>query len=85
MFYTYIIKSITSGRLYIGHTNNVERRLFEHNIGKSKSTRSKGPWELVLSRQFGTKSDSVLFELKLKKLKSKKYILENLDNLVLNP
>ncbi|HCE43781.1 MAG TPA: hypothetical protein DET40_09555 [Lentisphaeria bacterium] len=44
MFYVYIIQSQTSGRFYVGHTEDIDNRLNEHNSGKSKSTRNKGPY-----------------------------------------
>ncbi len=78
MYYTYILKSIKTEKLYIGHTDNPERRLAEHNNGKSKATRKRGPWELIFNKEFNSKSEATVFELKLK---SKKYILENLNNL----
>jgi putative endonuclease len=81
MYYTYILKSIKTGKLYIGHTDNPERRLAEHNNGKSKATCKRGLWELIFKKEFNSKSEATVFELKLKKLKSKKYILENLNNL----
>jgi putative endonuclease len=36
------------GSFYIGFTENVEVRVEQHNAGMSRSTRSKGPWKLVL-------------------------------------
>ncbi|WP_239004431.1 GIY-YIG nuclease family protein [Lacinutrix sp. WUR7] len=37
-YYTYVLESDIDGRLYKGHTDNVEKRLKEHNAGKTKST-----------------------------------------------
>ncbi|MBI2096105.1 MAG: GIY-YIG nuclease family protein, partial [Candidatus Taylorbacteria bacterium] len=31
MFYVYVLRSLKNGRFYIGCTNNLERRIFEHN------------------------------------------------------
>ena len=28
-------------------TNNIERRLYEHNLGKSKSTKSYAPFQII--------------------------------------
>jgi putative endonuclease len=36
MFTVYILYSISWGKSYVGYTNNVERRLQEHNITESK-------------------------------------------------
>ncbi|MFA6609714.1 MAG: GIY-YIG nuclease family protein, partial [Candidatus Omnitrophota bacterium] len=32
-YHVYILKSQLDGKLYTGHTDNLERRLFEHNSG----------------------------------------------------
>ncbi|MEI8249097.1 MAG: GIY-YIG nuclease family protein [Candidatus Taylorbacteria bacterium] len=67
MFYVYILQSKKDGNLYIGRTNNVERRVGEHNIGKVSSTKSRRP--LVLRKIFSvaTELDSVNLEKELKK------------------
>jgi putative endonuclease len=46
-YYTYVLQSDMDGRLYKGHTNDVEKRLKEHNNGKTKSTKGYIPWKLV--------------------------------------
>ncbi|NLT51737.1 MAG: GIY-YIG nuclease family protein [Ignavibacteria bacterium] len=73
-FYTYIIQSKKTGKYYIGHTNNLERRLKEHNSGQTKSTRNGGQWELVYVKSFPNSTEAVNFEMKIKRMKSKKYI-----------
>jgi len=80
MYYTYILISEKSGRLYIGHTENLDKRLIEHNSGQTKSIKSKGPWSLIFKKEFQSRSDAVKFELKLKSYKNKKYILDNINN-----
>jgi putative endonuclease len=47
MFSTYILESEKSGGWYIGHSNDPERRILEHNSGHTKSTKNKGPWILT--------------------------------------
>src|SRR5690606_12001083 len=44
-FHVYILQSKTSGRLYIGHTQDLERRMQEHAAGQTRSTRGRGPWK----------------------------------------
>jgi putative endonuclease len=46
MFYVYILKSVKDGKLYIGSTSDLRRRLSEHNGGKVTSTKSRIPFEL---------------------------------------
>ncbi len=76
----YILQSLTKDRYYIGHTNNIERRLSEHNSGQTKSTKPYIPWKLVFSKLFLSKSDAYKAEMLIKKKKSKKFILELINN-----
>jgi putative endonuclease len=76
MFYLYIIQSLKTGKFYIGHTNDLVRRFNEHNSGQTKSTRSGKPWVLVYSCPFETNLEAGKEELRLKKMKSHKYIEE---------
>lgn len=46
-FYCYILASSRHSRTYCGYTNNLERRLKQHNgllKGGAKSTQTGGPW-----------------------------------------
>lgn len=54
MFYIYILKSLKNSRFYTGSTNNLERRLTEHNNGQSKYTKYAGPFELVYKEIYNT-------------------------------
>ena len=70
MYYAYILKSDKTGKLYIGQTQDVDKRLQRHNSDLNSSTKGKGPWKIIYKKSFNTRSDSVLFELKLKKIKT---------------
>jgi putative endonuclease len=49
MFFIYVIVSESKGlRFYVGMTENVEKRLIEHNNGKTKSTKGYTPWKFFL-------------------------------------
>ncbi|MFN3871994.1 MAG: GIY-YIG nuclease family protein [Ignavibacterium sp.] len=73
-YFTYIIESVSNRSWYIGHTNNITRRLEEHNSGENISTKNKGPWKLIFLRSFDSNLEANRFELKLKKLKNKNFI-----------
>ena len=74
MFVAYIIESERTGTWYYGHSGDVERRVSDHNEGRNRSTRGKGPWRLVFVREFESKADANRFELELKGLRNKEYI-----------
>ena len=47
MYYTYVLKSKTSGRWYTGSTNDLRKRLKLHNDGKSNYTKKYKPYEII--------------------------------------
>ena len=47
----YAIRSLKDGRIYVGMTENVERRLDQHNSGKSRSTKAYRPWTLFYAEK----------------------------------
>jgi len=47
VYYIYAIKSTIDNRIYIGFTENLEKRIKEHNQGKTKSTKGFRPWSLI--------------------------------------
>jgi len=57
-FSVYVLKSESGSRSYIGHSKDLLKRICEHNIGKSKATRGKGPWKLVYSEEYKSRSDA---------------------------
>jgi putative endonuclease len=75
-YFVYILYSEKLGKYYIGHTNNLERRLFEHNIGHEKYTRSGLPWKVMYSKIYSDKKEALGEEMRIKKRKSRKYILK---------
>ena len=66
MYWTYIIKSKQNSSLYVGSTSNLERRIKEHNEGKSRSTKKYIPWTLVYTEGYFSKEDALHREKNLK-------------------
>jgi putative endonuclease len=62
MFYVYVLTSEKTGRSYVGSTDDLDRRLSQHNAGHSKSTRHGVPWRLVHSESFETRSEAMVRE-----------------------
>jgi putative endonuclease len=69
MFYVYLLKSRSDGKLYIGYTGDLRRRLAEHNSGQSPATRSRGQFVLVYYEAYRCKADALKRERMLKQFK----------------
>jgi len=68
MWYVYILKC-SDNTLYTGITNNLEKRIQAHNIGKgAKYTRGRGPVTLEVSFEFETKGLALKEEYRIKQL-----------------
>jgi putative endonuclease len=74
MCFLYILQSGSSGRFYVGSTDDLDRRLSEHLRGHTPSTRGRGPWKLVYTEQFETLIQARQWELEIKRWKSAKMI-----------
>ena len=59
LHYVYVIVSQSKClRFYVGMTENKERRLFEHNMGKTKSTKGYRPWKLFFTEEYKSRSEA---------------------------
>lgn len=76
MYTLYILHSESFDRFYVGYTNNLDRRLCEHNRIKGKYTDAGIPWILVYTETFDTKKEAMDREKYIKSRKSKKYLME---------
>lgn len=78
--YLYILYSKKLDRYYSGQTKQVENRLVKHNKGHSLATRAGAPWELVKTIEFETKTQAIVAENWLKKMKSRRIIEQLIDD-----
>ena len=67
MSYRVYVLQNAFGRHYIGLSDDVSRRLREHNAGISRWTRARGPWTLVWSSDAISLSEARKLENKLKR------------------
>ena len=72
--YTYILQSEKTGRYYIGSTNDLNRRLTEHNSGHTRSLLNQRPLKVVFYKEYANMIEARSMERKLKKLKSRDII-----------
>ena len=74
-YFTYILRSTKTDRLYFGQTEDLVKRLKEHNNGQTTSTSSGKPWEVIFFKAFETRSEAIALERLLKSWKNKQRIL----------
>ena len=80
VFHTYVLRNVT-GLFYVGHTDDLGRRLAEHNSAGpkwGKFTRKNGPWRLVWSEPHTTRVKAMAREREIKSWKSARTIRERL-------
>jgi len=66
MFFIYLLQSESSGTFYIGYTDNLERRVEEHNSGENRSTKHGCPWKLLYYEACLNQHDALCREKYLK-------------------
>lgn len=71
-YFVYLLKSQSTDRYYVGITDNLKRRLGEHNSGKNISTKRFGNHSLVWFKEYNSTIDARKHEKWLKK-KNKTY------------
>ena len=74
VYYFYVLQSESSGRYYVGHTQNLEERLKRHHRGRSQFTKSRGPFKIVYIEKYGSRSEAAKREAEIKAKKSRPYI-----------
>ena len=68
-YYVYILRSLKDGKFYIGSTSHLKTRLSFHNAGLQRSTKSRIPFELIYSEEYGSKSEALKIEKQIKSYK----------------
>ena len=73
-FSVYVIKSTRTGKLYTGQTQQLEKRLLQHNDGSSPYTKNRGPWVLIYEESFATRAEAMAREKFLKTGKGHEFL-----------
>lgn len=82
MYYVYVIKSLQDRRLYIGHTNNLIKRIKAHNQGLVKATRNRKPFKLLYYEAGNALEDAIQREKSLKTGFGRAYLKRRLRDLI---
>ena len=79
-FTVYVLVSEIDNSWYIGYTRDLEKRLREHNAGRSITTSKKMPWRLIYYEVAFNKEDSIAREKYLKSGMGRRYLKNRLSN-----
>jgi putative endonuclease len=80
MYYIYVLRSLRTGKRYVGYTSKLpEQRLQEHNSGSNKFTSAHCPYSLIYYESLETKKDAIIREKFFKSGQGRK----QLDNMPL--
>ena len=69
MFFVYILRSKVDNGYYIGYTSDLNKRIREHNSGKTKPLKHRLPLELLYSEEYESKRDAKAREAQIKSWK----------------
>ena len=76
IMFLYLLENIIKNKFYIGVSNDLDRRLIEHNSNNKHFTgKIRGVWKLKYYIKFDSENNARKEEKRLKKAKNKKYIL----------
>jgi putative endonuclease len=76
MYFVYVLWSEKLHKRYVGHTQNIESRLKEHNSGKVHFTKAGIPWRIVYKEEYPSRSEAMKREKFLKSGKGRKLLDE---------
>ncbi len=77
MHYLYILQSQRTGQYYVGSSEDVSRRLNQHNGELPRLGRSRvagRPWKLVFEAEFASRAQAMAAEKYVKRMKSKHWV-----------
>jgi putative endonuclease len=81
MYFIYILYSASANKYYVGHTDNLERRLFEHNNGMTRFTSNiASDWNIMYTETFESRTLAAKREREIKARKSRVYIQSLIAN-----
>lgn len=77
-YYTYVLKSKKDGKMYTGSTQDLRKRLMQHNKGLSTYTKGRGPFEVIYYEACLLEDKARSRELFLKSGMGKRYLKNRL-------
>jgi putative endonuclease len=85
MYFVYVLRNAITHRHYTGHTSDLAQRVGQHNHGVTKSTKNRGPWELVYHEEFASRAEAIGREKYLKSGKGREELRSKLAGSLASP
>ena len=79
IYYTYVLNSISHNKFYTGHTDNLKKRLREHNSGQGTYSNRYMPWEVTYSERFNTLEEAIKREKYFKSAAGRRWLHKNVN------
>ena len=80
MYYVYVLQSEKDKNFYVGYTNDLSKRIKQHNEGNVNSTKDRRPLRLVYYEAFLNQQDATHREKYLKTAWGKRYLRNRIKN-----
>ena len=81
-FYVYVLRSTTTGKIYIGQTDNLTKRVYQHNDPNCYlglyTKYNNGPWFLVYSEVYQSRTEALKREKQLKTSRGRAFIKQQI-------
>lgn len=74
MYYVYVLTSGSRNYIYVGITDNLERRINQHNAGYNKTTRAYRPFSVLLTENYPSRIEARAREKYLKSGVGKEFL-----------
>ena len=84
-FFVYLLLSLKDNKTYLGSTDNLSKRIKEHNEGKSRSTKYRRPLKLIYKEEFDTLEEARIREKYLKTRQGRNELKKILEKLNIGP
>lgn len=72
-YYVYVIRS-KKGLYYVGQTEDLDKRLLQHNSGLSKWTKRDIEWKIIHSESYATRKEAIIREKYLKSGRGRQWL-----------
>ncbi|MFH1826177.1 MAG: GIY-YIG nuclease family protein [bacterium] len=78
MYKVYVLKSEIAKKSYVGMTRDLEKRILEHNSGKSEFTSHFMPWKIIHVEEYSSEAEAVAREKYLKSASGRRKVMKKL-------